>query len=353
MFRKWNMTDVGHYGSALGFGVALFVYNIVRTLLRVPRWNVIATAVASAVGWIGLTILAGLMLACAKVTFDPDADPTMASNIVNAIASVVRRFDPISAMHAHAHLGAVGFFVMLIVGVSYKLIPMFTLSEIQSPRRAMTSVILLNVGLIGSFVCILTRSSLKVGFAALITVALAVYGWEMIAILRARKRGPLDWGIRYFLTAITLLLPLSLVGIALAWPTLPVNAATGQLENVYGFLGLIGVVSFAIIGMLYKILPFLVWFGAYSKHIGLSKVPALADLYSATLQVIGYWSFISGLVVTIAATLFANELGIRLGGGLIALSVGTLLVNVLRIVSHLIQPQLLPLTRGVPAKKTL
>ncbi len=351
MFRKWNMTDVGHYGSALGFGVALFVYNIVRTLLRVPKWNVIATAVASALGWIGLTILAGLMLACAKVTFDPDAEATMASNIVNSIASVVRRFDPISAMHAHAHLGAVGFFVMLIVGVSYKLIPIFTLSEIQSPRRALASVVMLNAGLIGAFVCILTRSPLKVGFAGLIAVALVIYGWELVAILRARKRGPLDWGIRYFLTAVALMLPLSLIGIALAWPTLPMNAKTGQLENVYGFLGLIGVVSFAIIGMLYKILPFLVWFGAYSKHIGLAKVPALADLYSATLQVIGYWNFLAGLAVTITGTLLASELWIRIGGSLIALSVGTLLINVLRIVSHLVHPQLLPL--GRPATKTL
>ena len=39
------------------------------------------------------------------------------------------RFDQISAMHAHAHLGALGVFVMLIVGISYKLVPMFTFSD--------------------------------------------------------------------------------------------------------------------------------------------------------------------------------------------------------------------------------
>ncbi len=31
---------------------------------------------------------------------------------------------------------------MLIVGVSYKLVPMFTISEIQSRRRALASVVL-------------------------------------------------------------------------------------------------------------------------------------------------------------------------------------------------------------------
>ena len=53
-----------------------------------------------------------------------------------------------------------------------------------------------------------------------------------------------------------------------------------------------GVVALAIIGMLYKIIPFLVWFGVYSKHIGRAQVPALADMYSPRLQMIGYWSFL-------------------------------------------------------------
>jgi metal-sulfur cluster biosynthetic enzyme len=147
----------------------------------------------------------------------------------------------------------VGFFTMLIVGVSYKLVPMFTLSEVQSRRRAVASVILLNLGLAGSFVTILRHSPLKPVFALMVVAALAAYGWELKAILRARKRRALDWGIKYFLTAIVLLLPLSVLAVVLSWPGLPQNILTGQLENLYGFLGLIGVITFAIIGMLYKI----------------------------------------------------------------------------------------------------
>lgn len=350
MFRVWDMTQVGHFGSALGFGVLLFVYNIVRTLMRVPKWNVVATAVASALGWISLTIVAGLCLASAKISFDPDSESTgLAFQIVGAIADVVRRFDPMNAMHAHAHLGAIGFFVMMIVGVSYKLIPMFTLSELQNKRRALVSVVLLNIGLAGSFACILLRSSWKVGFAVMIAAALLIYGWELIAILRARKRGPLDWGIRYFLTAVALLAPLSILGVVLAWPTLPLTAFTGQLENVYGFLGLIGVISFAIMGMLYKIIPFLVWFGVYGRHIGKAKVPALADMYSARLQAFGYWTFLAGLIVAITGTLLANEIVIRGGSAVLGLSVLALVVNICRILFHSVCPQLSPLN-AQPAK---
>ena len=141
----------------------------------------------------------------------------------------------------------------------------------------------------------------------MIIAALAIYGWELRAILRARKRGTLDWGIRYFLTAVALLIPVSLLSVVLSWPGLPLNPFMGQLENLYGFLGLLGVVSFAIMGMLYKIIPFLVWFGVYSKHIGRAKVPALADMYSSRLQMIGYWSFLAGLVTISVGILRESE----------------------------------------------
>ena len=48
MFWIWDMKQVGHFGSIFGAGVVIFAYNLVRTLLRIPRWNVIAFGIASA-----------------------------------------------------------------------------------------------------------------------------------------------------------------------------------------------------------------------------------------------------------------------------------------------------------------
>src|SRR5215831_1522514 len=233
---------------------------------------------------------------------ESDAPVSPVIHGLRSVAGFVARFDAISAMHAHAHLGAVGFFTILSVGVSYKLIPMFTLSEVQSPRRAACSVVLLNIGLVGTFLTVLLRSPWKLASGLVIVAALALYGWEVRAILRARKRKAPDWGIKYFLTAVALFAPLAVLGIVLTWPGLPLTPFTGQLENVYGFLGLIGVVTLAIIGMLYKIIPFLVWFGRYSPQIGRAKVPALADLYSTRLQALGYCSFLVGIIAVCVAT---------------------------------------------------
>src|SRR4051812_17352171 len=153
MFSTWNMKQVGHFGSALGLGVFIFGYNIVRTVLRAPKWNATAAAISAAVVWICLSVTAGLALATAKCTYASEAGTATVATMFNglrAVAGFVSKFDAISAMHAHAHLGAVGFFTMLLVGVSYKLIPMFTLSQVQNPRRAMASVALLNCGLAGA-----------------------------------------------------------------------------------------------------------------------------------------------------------------------------------------------------------
>jgi cbb3-type cytochrome oxidase subunit 1 len=349
MFWTWNMKQVGHFGAVLMVGVGLFIYNIARTLLRVPRWNVIATAVASALGWLSLAVCAGLTIAVGKCSYESSSVLAPGNPIgvllhgLKSVATFTARFDQIGAMHAHAHLGALGVFVMLIVGISYKLVPMFTLSELQNPRRALASVALLNAGVLGSFVTILLRHPFKFAFALIVVAGLACYGLEMITILRARKRRALDWGLKSFLTAISLLAPLSLLALILSWPGLPLTTLTGRLENLYGFLALAGVVSFAIIGMFYKIIPFLVWYGSYSTHIGLRKVPSLAELYSPDLQALGYWTYVAGLTVTTTAILLGHAAAVTCGCALLALSLAALGLNVAKILSHLVRPRIEPL----------
>lgn len=324
MFLVWDMKQVGHFGSVLATGVGLFVYNLARTLARIPRWNVVAIGIASSLGWLSLTILAGLYLAAAKCwSFSP--------------------FEPMAQMHAHAHLGGLGFFVMMIVSVSFKLVPMFTLSEVQNHRRAGWSLGLLNAGLAGLFVTILLSSPWKLMFAAVIATGLAFYGWEVIAILQARKRRNRDWGMRYFLTALALLMPVAGLGLVLAWPRLTATELTVQLESAYGFLAFIGVVTFAILGMLYKVVPFLVWYASYSKAIGRSKVPVLGDLYSPVLQAVGYWLFLVGLAFTSVATALGHESGVRAGCSLLLASVTVFIVNMGTVLSHLVRPRLMPL----------
>jgi hypothetical protein len=333
-FWSFNMALVGAFGSLLTLGVGLFVFNLVRTLAKVNGWNPIKFGLASALFWLASTVSAGLFLAASK-----------SWNLIS--------FQPLAAMHAHAHLGVVGVFVMMIVTVSYKLVPMFTLSELQNERRAWWSIVLQDLGLAGAFAAILVQSQLKPMAALVIIIGLLLYGAEIMAILRARNRHLLDWGMRYFLTALALLIPLSILALVLSWSRLPVTAFTMQLENVYGLLALAGLVGLAILGMLYKIVPFLVWFHSYSRHIGRAKVPSLGEMYSVPLQIAGYWSFLAGLGATCVATALSNAPGIRWAGSLLALSLVIFAVNMGKILSHFVRPRIatFALKTAVPVKK--
>jgi hypothetical protein len=265
---------------------------------------------------------------------------------LRAAGTYMSCFDAISAMHAHAHLGVIGLFTTLIVGVSYKLVPLFTLSEVQNHRRANLSVGLLNLGLLGVFISVLLRSPWKFVFGLVICAALLIYGWEIAAIVMARKRATLDWGVRSFLTALGMLGPLAVLGSVLAWPRLPINVFTGQLENLYGFLGLLGFVTFAVIGMLHKIIPFLVWFQAYSPHVGHWQVPTLASLYSERLQKAGYWAWLAGLTTAGSGILMQSESVTRLGCLALASTLVLLAANVGRMLCHVLRPKLNPLAAG-------
>ncbi len=320
-FWVFNMTWVAGFGSLFGLGVVLFVVNLAGTLARVKGWNVIKTGIASALFWLALTVAAGLLLALSQCWgFMP--------------------FAPMAAMHAHAHLGVIGFFLMLIVTVSFKLVPMFALGELKSKRRAAWSLALLNGFLPFAFLAILFQNQLK-PLAALGTMAgLALYALEIIAILQGRNRRRLDWGLLFFLTGLALLLPLCLLALVLCCPRLPMNALALQLESVYGLLALVGVVGMAILGMLYKIVPFLVWFHAYSPHIGRAKVPALAGMYSVPVQIAGYWSFLAGLAVLCVATALSNATAIRLGAVLLDSSMALFAFNLTRMLSHWFRPRI-------------
>jgi hypothetical protein len=314
-FWIWNLKQAGHWACLVALGVGLFVYNIARTLAQVPRWNVVAAGIASALVWLSLTILAGSYVVAAKCwDFSP--------------------FVPMAQMHAHAHLGVAGVFLMMIVAVSYKLVPMFLLSEVQKPRRAAWSVGLLNAGVAAVFVTVLFQSRWKPAAAGLLVAGLTVFGLEMGAIVRARKRAQLDWGIRYFVTALQLLAPVCGIGLVLSWPALPLTQITGQLENVYGFLALVAVVSLAILGMLYKIVPFLVWWARYSREVGRKKVPSFAELYSARLQVVGYWLFLAALAGTTAGALMGHERVTQAGCATLAASLTVFAANMLLILRH-------------------
>ncbi len=348
MFWVWDMKQVGHFGSGLAVGVGLLLWNLGRTLWRARRWTVVSVGVGSALCWLAAVVGVGLALSAAKSTYELTGRPEIAGWLsvtlagLQATQAFLARFEPLALMHAHAHLGLLGVFVLLTVVVAYKLVPMFVIGEVQQPWRTWASLGLLNLGTAATFLTVLTQSPLKPLAGLLVAAGLAVYGLELAAIVRARRRLVLDWGLRMFLLAQGLLLPLVLLGLGLSWPGLALTEFTGRLELAYGFLAVFGVIGFSILGMLYKIVPFLVWFAAYSREVGRARTPALHEMYSAPLQAWGCGLWLAGLVVALAGICGGSVELSRLGAVLLMASLGTFVINTARVLHHLFRPRLQP-----------
>ena len=111
-----------------------------------------------------------------------------------------------------------------------------------------------------------------------------------------------------------------------------------RLPWVYGFLLLGGWVLQTVVGILSKILPFLVWQAVYARRAGLGPLPKLADLSSERLQMAGFVLFRIA-TVGLAVALFRGHVSeLRAATTFFAISLLPFAAHVALVVSHLKKP---------------
>lgn len=105
--------------SAILLNLAMFIFdfNIIMTFTRVKKWNITGLYLASAIFHLIVTAIAGLLLA------------------IN-LGSPYIKIDHLQYLNLHAHVAFIGWVSMVVMGVAYKLIPMFTLSHGYSMKYA-------------------------------------------------------------------------------------------------------------------------------------------------------------------------------------------------------------------------
>jgi hypothetical protein len=118
-----------------------------------------------------------------------------------------------------------------------------------------------------------------------------------------------------------------------------------RLPWVYGFLLLVGWVLQTVVGILSKILPFVVWQAVYAQGVGLGPVPKLKDLSSERLQAAGFVLFRLASVLMVVALLRGRVGELRAAGVFLAASLLPFAAHVALVVSHLKKPRALPAPR--------
>jgi hypothetical protein len=175
----------------------------------------------------------------------------------------------LSNVFAHAHLAAIGWATLMVIGVGYRLLPMTFPSKMPTGRSIYASAILLETGVLGLFVSLLLRTLWALLSGALIVAGLAVFAAHVVWMIRRRVPKPaalprLQFGLLHAASAGLCLAAATAIGLALL--VLPRTPATLHAAAVYGVLGLVGFLAQMVVAMEARLLPMVAWFWSYARN---------------------------------------------------------------------------------------
>jgi hypothetical protein len=203
----------------------------------------------------------------------------------------------------HLLAGLIGWFTLTAIGVSYRLLSMFTLApEERGPFGA--AVLVLSVGGLAATWLLDLGATLgaqipDVAFilaGAATGLGLALYLIDMARLYRARRRHKLELNTSMALPALAALALAMLLAVYLCF-----HGITETTIGALGYLFLFGWLSGLGLSQLYKIVPFLTWLERYGSMLGKQAVPRVQDLVDERRD--RPW-FILYFVAVAAGTLF-------------------------------------------------
>lgn len=298
-----------YFGSELSFtlpaiflnaAIFIFAFNIIASMIRVKNWNLTGTFLAAAIFWLIVTAIAGILLA------------------VNLDHPYIK-INHLQYLKLHANVAFIGWVTMVIMGVSFKLIPMFTLSHGYELTFAKSSFVLINFGLFGiNWIMHYADTGIyNMIFGIAITIGLILYLIQIYIIFKQRVRRKLDIGLKFSAVSFSMLGMSTLLGFSFLF--FDYENIT-NLTLVYGFMIIVAYLSTLIVGQMYKIVPFLVWYHKYSSKVGIEKVPMLKDMFSEKLAELNLYLMLFGIIISVLAFLSEIKLLLLIGFALLFVS---------------------------------
>jgi hypothetical protein len=172
-------------------------------------------------------------------------------------------WSPMSSAFAHAHIAAVGWAMMMVVGLSYRLIPMILPAAMPKAPAMAGSAVLLEAGLAILVVTLLWNPAWTPAGAFTIAAGLGVFVRQVREIVKRRLPPPAalprpDWATWQTHVAFGWLLVAAAAGIALTLPIPP--ALLIPLGWIYGIAGLVGFLAQVVVGIQGRLLPLHGWY---------------------------------------------------------------------------------------------
>jgi hypothetical protein len=281
--------------ALVGVGAGMHAVNVLLSLRDFDRWTFTARLVVLGHVGLTLTVFFGFALALNHVwSFLPgELFPTL---------------------HAHIHLALAWWIAPMLMGVSARVYPMFLLAPEPRGWPGRLQLWGLAVGAPVLVTGLLAVPGLIAPGAVLLAAAAAGHVAWVISMARGRKRPALDWGLRFVLTAAGFLLLGTLLGLALAFDLL----SGPRVAMAYAVLVLGGWASLSVVGMMLKIVPFLVWYRVYGPQVGRAQVPTLAALGWPAAEAAAWALLTAGMLALALATALGRVDFIAVSGAVLA-----------------------------------
>jgi hypothetical protein len=307
-------TTLEHVGAGLvGVGVLLTVANIGSSLSRSRSRDVTWGAVCLALGFLTSTLGLGVVL-----LYNLDT---------GVLAEVHAR-----VLAIHVHVAIVGWVLVMIVGVSHRMLPMFLVARGADTRWTKRALVSLGAGVVAlSIGLAISRAALAwVGVAALET-GVGCFLWQAFSFYRVRVKTQLDVGLQFAATALAFLATAAVLG-----PFVFVLGAThAQLATAYALVGLLGGIVMYVSGFFYKIVPMLAWTVRHRGRVGTTPVPTVAESFSARVARVQLAAMASGVVLLGGGIGAASSIATRAGAMLFAGGVVLFAAQIARLASGL------------------
>lgn len=303
-------------GIFINVSIIFYLVNLAISMVKSKKENVHAVFVFTAGLWLLLTTLVGLLLA------------------YNFTAALL----PKGSLHylpLHAHMGIVGWFLLLVAGVGSRLLPMFLISKYSNSKILWSIYFLINGALIVFTILFIYFPGLNLYWfptTALLTAVIMLV-WYAYQSFKQRIRRQVDEQMKLsLLSVVMMVIPMILlVAIIIGSMLYGVNTA---MVLVYGFVIFFGWLTAIIFGMTFKTLPFIVWSKQYHLKAGLGKTPNPKDLFSNTLFKVMGVVYLLGFILFIAGICMASIILVQTASLLLVSAAVLYNWNVIKMLLH-------------------
>lgn len=313
--------DFGHIAQcgALLINLAIVVYlmNMAISMSKSEKENIHAKFMLTAILWLLLTTIIGGLLT------------------LNFTLNFLTH-DSLHYLSLHAHIGIVGWFLMTVVGIGSRLIPMFLISKYDNVKLLNRIYLLINFALILFVVLFLfynTSPALQLIPAAGVLFALVWFAIFCRNCYKNRLRKTVDAPLRMSLLSVAMLaLPLLILFIliiVLVW-----KGVQPSLVLAYGFCIFFGWITAIILGMTFKTLPFILWNKTYHSKAGKGRTPNPKDLFSLPFFNAMSLAYLVGFILFLGGILLKVILLLQSGAVLLLAAAVLYGTNVIKMVAH-------------------